>query len=338
MKPSSVSIGIDLGHSSVKIAVKAAKKSALFNSTNIFPTVVRNWTAIANQETAQKAVADTVEIGGKKFFIGLTAQLQGQAENYSGQSRNWIQSEQHDALLLGAWNRAMRILAENDMAEPTNISLVLGLPASYYADQRGALRARAVSLLAHKMSEHQQLQIFVESQSRAPLLCVAFDAQGTETGRAGEDESWGVVEIGHYTTDFTLHDRGQEVDGATSSASGAYVIYDKIAAAFKQAGYLCDTETITSAIKTKKIKRFGQLVDVSELVNPAIQDFSSYILEEVGSRFGDTTQRLDGLIVAGGGAYIVGDDLKAIYPNAIVPANPRFAVAEGYSRFGLLTL
>ena len=44
------------------------------------------------------------------------------------------------------------------------------------------------------------------------------------------------------------------------------------------------------------------------------------------------------VIAAGGGAYIVGQDLKATHPthsNATIPTNPRFAVAERYARFGL---
>lgn len=338
MKPNSISIGIDLGHSSVKVSVKSGNKLPLLNSTTIFPTVVRNWISIANEETAKKALADTVEVGGKKFFFGVTAQLQGQAENFSGQSRNWIETDQHDALLAGAWMRAKKILDDNDQIDPDHVSLVLGLPASYYVDQREPLRKRAHGIITRMLAPNQRLQVFIESQSRAPLICVAFDAYGVETGRAGDDESWGVVEIGHYTTDFTLHDRGQEVNGAASSANGAYVVYDRISAAFKQAGYLSDTDTITNAIKSKKIKRYSQEIDVSHLINPAIQEFSSYIQEEVATRFGEKAQRMDGLIVAGGGAYMVGADIKAIYPNAIVPTNPRFAVAEGYSRFGLLTL
>lgn len=338
MQKTPISIGIDLGHSSVKVSVKSANKIALNGATTIFPTVVRNWTKISNEETARKALADTVEVNGKKFFVGVTAQLQGQAENFSGQSRNWIETEQHDALLVAAWIRAQRILAQNDMGDANTFSLVLGLPASYYDEQREPLRKRALALITKIIQPDQKLRVFIESQSRAPLLCVAFDAYGSETGRAGDSESWGVVEIGHYTTDFTFHDRGQEVDGAASSASGAHLVYDRIAASFKAAGYLSDTDTITNAIKTRKIKSFGQEIDVGHMVEPAIQEFSSYIQEEVATRFGEKAQRMDGLIVAGGGAYMVGSDIKANYPNAIVPTNPRFAVAEGYSRFGLLTL
>lgn len=335
-----ISIGIDLGHSSVKTSIKTGNKIPVLGGATIFPTVVRDWVQIANEETARRAEADTVEVNGKKFFVGETAQRQSQAETFTGQNRNWIETEQHDALLVSAWNRAMAVLAkpENSLTEPDQISVVLGLPASYYVEQREVLLARARNLLQRLVKPHQDLQIYIESQSRAPLLCVVFDAYGQETGRAGEEETWGVVEIGQFTTDFTLHDRGQEVDAAASSARGVSMIYDRIGAGFKQRGYEASYETITKAIQSRKVKDFGKEVDVSDIVQPAVSEFTSYIMDEVASRFGTKARSMDGIIVAGGGAYIVGSEIKGKYPNAIIPAQPRFAVAEGYSRFGLLTL
>lgn len=334
---SCASIGIDLGHSSVKLSVKYGP-NPLTGGVDIFPTVVRPWSQIANDDTARKALNDTVTVNNRKFYIGVTAIRQGQAESFTGQTRNWIETDQHDALLVGAWIRANKIIEANEMAAPKMITLVLGLPASYYMEQRSSLRARAKGLIEPLLLANQTLRVFIESQSRAPLLCVAVDSNGKSTGRAGDDEAWGVVEIGHFTTDFTFHDQGQEVDGAASSASGAHVIYDKISTHFKQTGYLSDFETITTAIKTKSIKVYGKQIDVSDIVNDATKDFSAYILEEIGSRFGDKAQRMDGLIVAGGGAYIVGNDIMNLYPNAAISKNARFVVAEGYARFGLVTM
>ena len=162
-------------------------------------------------------------------------------------------------------------------------------------------------------------------------------AQGMSLSAMILDASNKVV-TDQFTTDFTLHDRGQEVDSAATSARGAQMVYDRIAAALKQKGFVADFETISSAIQSRKIKVFGKEQDVSEIVTPALTEFSTYIDEEVATRFGDKAQRMDGIIVAGGGAYIVGQNVKARYPNAIIPPNPRFAVAEGYSRFGLLTI
>ena len=334
------SIGIDLGHSSVKTSIKTGIKLPILGGTTIFPTVVRDWVQIANEETARRAEADTVEINGKKFFVGETAQRQSQAETFTGQNRNWIETEQHDALLVSAWHRAMAVLArsENSLADPDQVSVVLGLPASYYAEQREVLLQRARCLLQRLVKPHQDLQIYIESQSRAPLLCVVFDAYGQETGRAGEEETWGVVEIGQFTTDFTLHDRGQEVDAAASSARGVSMIYDRIGAGFKQRGYEASYEMITKAIQTRKVKDFGKEEDINDIVQPAVSEFTTYIMDEVSSRFGTKARSMDGIIVPSGGAYIVGSEIRAKYPNAIIPAQPRFAVSEGYSRFGLLTL
>ena len=335
--PTRAAIGIDLGHSSVKISVKSTS-GPLENSAEIFPTVVRNWTHIANDATAKKAAVDTVEVEGRKFFVGVTAVRQGQADNFTGQNRNWVDTIQHDALLVSAWNRSMEILSKNGITRPEKIALVLGLPTSYYLEQRGQLRMRANQLINPLLTGDQKLEVFIQSQSRAPLICVNIDQQGKPTGAGGDAESWGVVEIGHFTTDFTFHDRGQEVDSAASSASGAHLVYDHIASIFKQKGYLSDFESITEAIQTKKIKVYGQDIDVSEIVNAGLAQFSTYILDEVTTRFGEKAQRMDGIIVAGGGSAMVGGDIKARFPNAIIPPSPRYAVAEGYSRFGMLRL
>ena len=68
----------------------------------IFPTVVRSGTSIANEETARKAEAHAVEVNSRKFLVGTTAARQGPAENFSGQNRNWVETDQHDARLVGA--------------------------------------------------------------------------------------------------------------------------------------------------------------------------------------------------------------------------------------------
>lgn len=334
----SVSIGIDIGHSSVKVSVKIAGKPDLSGASFNFPTVVSGWKLISNDLTAQKALRDTVSVGAKRYFIGETAIRQGQADSFSGQSRDWVNSEEHDALLIGAWSRAVSVLHENGVVNPANIALVVGLPTSYYLEQRPGLRARVFNLIQSRLAPGQKLSVHVEAQSRAPLLCEALDFDGHATGRAGENESWGVVEIGHFTTDFTFHDKGQEIDGLSGSVSGVRMAYDLIAGKFKQGNYPVDIESIDVAIRTKKTKMYGAEVDVSSIVNPAIEEFASYILNEVAARFGDKAPRMDGIIIAGGGAHIVGGMIAEKYPNAKIYPNPRHIVAEGYARLGLLAL
>ena len=87
----------------------------------------------------------------------------------------------------------------------------------------------------------------------------ALPAMGMGTRRIGPviRGLWSVVELGHFTTDFTTdfayHDRGEEAEGAASSASGAHKVRDRIASPFTQHNYPSDFETIGRALKSRKI-------------------------------------------------------------------------------------
>lgn len=143
---------------------------------------------------------------------------------------------------------------------------------------------RLSTLITPLLPPRQWLNVFIESPSRAPRLCVAIDGHGNETGRAGDDGSWGVVQIGHFTTDFTtdftFHDRGQAADGAASSASGAHKVRDRIASEFMHNIYLSDFETIDRAIEFRKNMVCGKEVDVNDPVAPAIAGFATSIPDE----------------------------------------------------------
>jgi plasmid segregation protein ParM len=155
-------------------------------------------------------------VNNRKFYIGVTGLRQCQAESFTGQTRNRIETDQHDALLVGAWISANKIIETNGLHPPQTLTLVLGLPAFHYIEQRSALRARVKALIEPLLLADQTQRVFIESQFRVPLLFISVDSNGNPTDSAGNNEAWGVTEIGHFTTDFTFHDQGQEVDRAAS--------------------------------------------------------------------------------------------------------------------------
>ena len=333
-----VSIGIDVGHSSVKVSVLSQQyQGQLF--FNQMDTVVRDWKQLSNPDTARQAEADTVVVNGRKFFVGRTAALQSRAEDFSGQSSDWINSVEHDALVLGAWRMSRELLSsKHDYQAPGIIHVTLGLPTAMFFKQKDVLRSRVTKLITPLLTSYQKLNVFVQSQSLAPLFTIAIDKNGDGTGHLSEDDSWGSVEIGHYTTDFSFQDRGQEIDEASTSSEGVIAIYQRVKEGLKQAGYLYDLETIARAVSNQKIKIYGDMVDVSHIVEPAIQEFATVIKERTNNLFKESAQRMDGIVIAGGGALIsgVGSAIQSQYPNAKILDNPRFSVADGLSRFGLM--
>lgn len=332
-----IAIGIDVGHSSVKISAINPNTQKLFEGQ--IETVVRDWKQLSNPATAKAAEKDTVTVNGRKFFIGRTAVLQSRAEDFSGQSKDWINTPEHDALVVGAWHMAHRLLTSDPAYRtPETIHLILGLPAAFFFRQKDALRDRVIDLITPHLIHHQKLTVLVQSQSLAPLFTVAIDQFGLPTGKVSEEDSWGSVEIGHYTTDFSFQDRGQEIDEATTSVDGVITVYQRVKEGLKQKGYVHDLETISKAVQYRKIKIFGTDVDVSDIVQPAVYDFATLIKERTNNLFKDSSQRMDGIVIAGGGAHIdgIGSAIKEQYPNAIILDNARFAVSNGLARLGLL--
>mgnify|MGYP000287677147 CR=1 FL=1 len=343
MPLSRIAVGADIGHSSVKIAANHLAETAQVLVTQ-FPTVVRDHITLSNPASAKQAEQDTVAVDGRRYFIGRTAMLQGRAEDFTGQDRNWINSHQHDALILGAWDKAKTLFnashGDNAFQSAQEISFCLGLPSSYFLQQKDQLRIRTLRLIEPRLSPGQQLRVMIQSQSMAPLLNISLDSSGLATGDINEFDAWGAIEIGHFTTDFNFQDRGQEIEITGGSASGVTMIYERVKAAFKQRGYLYDLETLSQAIATRAVIDYGKSVSVKDIVDPAIEEFGTYIKEEAGRRFNSSARRMNGIVIAGGGADIhgIGDVLKSMYGNTRILDNPRFSVANGLCRLGLAVL
>jgi plasmid segregation protein ParM len=102
-----LSIAIDGGHSMFKVRAASLSLPDQRFSFQI-PTVVMPAIVLTNEQTHQKAELETVELDGRKYFFGETAQRQGRSEVYTGQNAEWIESPQHDALVLGAWRKVMQ--------------------------------------------------------------------------------------------------------------------------------------------------------------------------------------------------------------------------------------
>jgi len=329
-----LSIAIDGGHSMFKVrAASLASPDKRFSFQ--IPTVVMPAITLTNEQTRQKAELETVELDGRRYFFGETALRQGRSEVYTGQNADWIESPQHDALVLGAWRKAMQAFGN----PPARVHLVMGLPAKFVGPQRDALRSRIAALLTPRLLPGQTLRVMVQSQADAPLQWLSIQNDGRpHPQRDLDNEAWGVIEIGHYTTDFALSDRGAMMEYAAVSCAGMHLVYDGMSSALAQTKLPTSLDVVEAAVRNGGIKHFGERVDVSHLLRQAKAGFEAVVMDEANRVFGQKAAVLDGIIVGGGGAELLLDGLKQRYPNAVSSDEPRMMVAEGFCRLGLLSL
>lgn len=329
-----LSIAIDGGHSMFK--VRAALLSSPENRTSFqIPTIVMPAIPLTNELTRLKAEAETVELDGRRYFFGETASRQGRSEVFTGQNAGWIESSQHDVLVLGAWCKVMNSIG----TQPARIHLVMGLPAKFVGAQRETLRKRIAALLTPRLLPGQTLKVMVQSQADAPLQWLSIQRHGSlAPQRDLDNEAWGVIEIGHYTTDFALSDRGAMMEYAAVSCAGMHLVYDGMSSALAQEKFPTSLDIVDAALRTGVIKLFGQPKDVSHLVSQAKAGFEAIVMDEAERVFGQKAAVLDGILVGGGGAELLFARLKQRYPNAVCSDEPRMMVAEGFCRLGLLSL
>jgi plasmid segregation protein ParM len=75
----SAAIGLDIGHSAVKVALSDSKGE---RHHLVVPTAVCQAFRISDEIEAERAAKETVRVGNVDYFIGETAVIQGGQRHY----------------------------------------------------------------------------------------------------------------------------------------------------------------------------------------------------------------------------------------------------------------
>lgn len=310
-------IGLDIGHSAVKVA---AAESFLFPTAAI-PAVDLS---VAAADVAAKS--DTVWVGSRRFFVGDTAVIQSGGRVLNGLSDDWIDSDEHHALLLAGYQKAMRQMGASQA------SIALGLPSRLYAAQKERLRTRASTLLGIP-----QDAIAIVPQPMAAFYNSLLTADGVPSNQGADESKWFIIDIGYYTTDFGCIDHGVWSAAGQESMAGTHVAAQHIRRLIADRyGLDLSTRDAEQVLRTKTIRDQGEVIGVTAIVEQATGAVAKAIIDGAIQVFGAGAIRgAAGIYVAGGGSALIFDAVKRTWRHAMCAANPRFAVAEGLRRCAL---
>lgn len=312
-------IGLDIGHSTVKIAAGTTRL--------IFPTAACPAATLAVEESARSAKADTVRVNGRDYFVGQTALIHTAGRLLDGLSDDWIETPEHLALMVSGYHRGRASIDDEDPI------LVMGLPSRLHAAQHQRLRELAVMHLSIPME-----RVRVQPQPVGAFMAMALTEAGVPVGnRSIDDERWGVIDIGYYTTDFGLLLGGIWSHAGARSIAGANTVADALRERINaDHNVMIKLRDADEALRAKAIRLHGKTVDVSQHTEDACNAFAREVIEGAVRIFADTLPTLNGILVAGGGADLIYPQLQKQFPHAVCAETPRFAIAEGLRRFGVL--
>lgn len=318
------SVGMDIGHSAVKIAFTNSLGQA---ARAMFPSVVCQAFRISDDAERSMASLDTVNVAGREFFVGDTAALQGDLGAQPGLYEDWIQSPQYAALMIAAWRCAQR--RSGDKLE--DAMLVMGLPTHLFDRQRDTLKEIAAHYLPVKPAN-----IRVMPQGIAPYQGLMLtDGGAVAPGRHMPSETWGVIELGYYTSDFVLMQNGRWVESASGTCPGVRLAAERFARhAGQQHSASLSLIEAEAVLASGELRSLGKRIDVRAERDEIVRRTIDEVIDTANRLIGRFTQSMDGVIVAGGGAGLMHREISQRWTNCVLAERPRFAVAEGMRRFG----
>jgi plasmid segregation protein ParM len=315
-------IALDAGRSAFKIVAFDGKRHEV-----LIPTTVSRASAISDAAEATAAERDTVVVDKISYFCGETAQIHGNAQNTIGLSPLWIDTPEYRALCLAAVKR----LSYMGVKGLENPFIVVGTPAGLYKVHRRLHEEITAATINGKVKAiHQPLGAY---------MAYYLDERGfpqRERARRSNDQmrSWGVIEIGHYTTDFLLIRNGKPVDLNSSTCRGMSLAVEKLMALLHARNMLSKSalqcmDALVSGSTMFRGKEESIAKEKDEACEYVAQEIRTFALNTYSS----LADELDGILLAGGGAAMMFPYLERELDNVILLDNSRWAVAEGYLRW-----
>ena len=189
--------------------------------------------------------------------------------------------------------------------------------------------------------EGRRAQVFKTIECRvipqpfgAPLSR-SLDDRGRIIDKELATGSIGVIDVGGKTTNLLRVKRLSEIGRETASVNvgvweAARVVRD----------YLHDhcpdlelrDHEVLDALKHRQVKYYGEALDLADVIQKVLAAMAEQVISEA-TQIWHGAAGLDAILVTGGGALLLGSDIKAHFRHARVVSDPVFANALGFWRF-----
>ncbi len=313
-----ISLGIDIGYNAVKACGDRGKLCA-------FPSVVGSPEQARfslSPEGSGIVLSQPVNIAVGDAAISQSRWLRRRED------RSWIGSDEWRALWLAAVSELVAGSAE--------AVAVLGLPLAYYSDKAAVRDSITGDSRFQREGRRAQTVKIVEArvvpQPFGAVLNLALDSNGAISDPDLAKARLGVIDVGGHTTNLLSVDRLSEV--AYQSASVSVGGWDAVRALRtvlddQAPGLSLRDPDIAAALVARGVHVYGRWLDLSKQIDRIVEPMAATVIGQA-SQLWNGAANLQRVIVAGGGALLLGDYLTRHFPHAAVIPDPVQANARGF--------
>lgn len=317
-------ISMDLGYSHTKVISD--------HTRSIFPSVVGSADVPRLSLTASEYIA--LNVAGREVVVGEGA-VHWSRFLSRREDRSWIHSNEYMALFHAA-------LSEACTEEVVEANVVTGLPVLYFDDadelRKLLLREHEIHRQGRQPQTIRVTRCRILMQPFGSLLAIAFDDQGRTKDPGVLTNLVGICDIGSHTTGILTVLGAEEVVRATTSVNaGSWSVLRAVRARLAEVCKDSDLNdhTLMQAVVQRSFTYYGEEVDLTSIVEPALDTLAERIISECSQLWG-TGADLHTIVTTGGGSLLVGERLKrhfSRHKSVITVPDPVFGNCLGYYRF-----
>jgi plasmid segregation protein ParM len=315
-----MNIGLDVGYSAVK-AIAGDRRTS-------FPSVV------GTPDQARFSVngmAESIILREPDHVLVGDGAIRQSRHLKRREDRHWIAGLEWYHLVLSALTELT--------ASSVGAIIVTGLPVAFYND-KDTVRDRLIG--SHRVQrDGRNRQMFnvgdvrVIPQPFGVLLSQALNDSGRIVDTALATGRVGVIDIGGKTTNILSVDNLEEIGRETSSVSvGAWDVARAIKAHLTDECPDLDLRDhqVVKVIQERQVKYYGEPVSLGTVVDEAVAPLAEQVIAEA-TQLWNGAASIDAVLITGGGALLMGDQIKAHFRHARVVSEPVWANALGFWRF-----
>lgn len=315
-------VGIDVGFGETKFISNAKP------NLNVIPSTVveghKSSSKLFDLDTINMdSLVVTTEDG--TYFVGEQAMYMPN----SGSARTQVRNRAKDRMSRVLFHTGIG-LSVPDETGVYDVHIVTGVPNDDYG-LRVKEDLEEFLLKPFKVEFHLSSTRSITKEIRVVSLEILRQPEGTvthnqfvfnpETFLAASENSadyLGIIDFGHFTTDYALFQDGVilENDVTNGSTVGVTEVYNKlrkkITKKFDELGleYRPTDKDLDGAVRTGKVPYMREQFDVEEEVNEAAEDVARVIAKAILDAWGNETNRLQAILVTGGGSHIFKEALQ----------------------------
>lgn len=262
----------------------------------------------------------TITVDGIRYLIGDNAKSFGDPKNrVSTLHDDWAASPGWQAALYAS-------LVQLGIKSGDQIQLITGLPQSLFEAKKDGVKQKMDGPKSF-LAGGQEFKITID-------LTVIPQAAGALLHQATKDEAIlaeavGVIDVGTYTTGFSVIDEGLF---QAYRSGGCSVGVSQLAEALcshleKELGYRVDPAKLPQILMDKTIRHRGERIDVSDQIARQALLVARPMLDKILSVWDGGNDLL--IYIAGGGAQYYAEAIKSVVPHAQIMNDSFYAVVRG---------